>query len=525
MNAIVTEATFSREPLTVLGDRRITVRGTNPGFTTAQFDVNWLTTCIHEAEYVRLETYTTNRRRMATLRSYLPTRPDVAQWAYHTSTIDRHRDMTRAKNRIEMHEHTHNWGQLIGKMLRDEEPDVDMSAVVSDMNRLGHNNTANRSKIIRVVARWNEAAVGCRLHHMTINPLYCGHWGAEDDLDDLLEIYNGEHVCDDCAQEYYRDAADTGEFYHIDDLYYHESSGCYYTYPEDEDEDEDNEYDTDGDVESYDTDVLDSCESLWRGRITPYTDFSMGVELEMTGQHGSVPDTLRQLGYDYAIAKSDGSLPSNGFEVVTVPAALADHIKKFSKWVPDSSIRAWDARVCGMHVHLDSRGFNASTLGKFIEFISRPANEALIQAVAGRHPNTSSNARDYCSSNPVVTANPVKTLKGKASTRYVMVNLENISSGEAQRLGLDPDCAYGSYNTVELRIFRATTKKARLLAQLEFAHAAVVFCRDASMRALGEAEFKGWLGDHTGHYPHLSAWLSIPGAKEKRQAPLTQADA
>ena len=98
-----------------------------------------------------------------------------------------------------------------------------------------------------------------------------------------------------------------------------------------------------------------------------------------------------------------------------------------------------------------------------------------------------------------------------------MVNVCNMDREEMRRLGIDHykfDTSGRKFNTVELRIFRASLKKERLLAQIEFAHAAVMFVRAASYRDLTEGAFKGWLAKSHVLYPHLAAWYEVVPKKK-----------
>jgi hypothetical protein len=86
----------------------------------------------------------------------------------------------------------------------------------------------------------------------------------------------------------------------------------------------------------------------------------------------------------------------------------------------------------------------------------------------------------------------------------------------------------GRYNTVELRIYRASLKKERLLAQLEFTHAAVMFCRVASMRDLDGVSFLKWLKTTDNRYPHLADWYGVrrrPTAKNAEPTEIKCEDA
>jgi len=218
-----------------------------------------------------------------------------------------------------------------------------------------------------------------------------------------------------------------------------------------------------------------------------------------------------RLGSDYCIIKSDGSLPHNGFEVVTSPQGLSVHIDKFKTWEIDPAYRAWNTGKCGMHVHIDSRAFTQLTVGKFLMFINSSGNVDFIRKIAGRHPSVDDQARSYCAAEHQSTlTNPKKAVKGKSGERYRMVNMMNLGSREAKRLGLNMDNSYnGKYNTVELRIFRASLKKERLLAQIEFTHASVMFCRVASWRDLNGTSFVKWLKTVAGQYPALVKWYGV----------------
>jgi glutathione S-transferase len=112
-------------------------------------------------------------------------------------------------------------------------------------------------------------------------------------------------------------------------------------------------------------------------------------------------------------------------------------------------------------------------------------------------------------------------------SRYYMVNTTCLRPSEADRLGVH-HVGERNFNTIELRVFRASLKKARLLAQIEFTHAAVMFCRVASMRDLNEQGFLTWLKSTDNRYPHLADWYGIrrrAGAKNAAPVAATTADA
>jgi hypothetical protein len=347
---------------------------------------------------------------------------------------------------------------------------------------------------------------------MDITHCDCGHY---EDSNNTHNVRN-DTWCDSCFDDSAVYVEDQDEYWPRDDAYYCESDDNYYSYERDEDDNDDDDEDPDDTpIMSYSTNVLNVLDYPSGIVSSHFGEFTMGIELEMTsGDEGceSAAESVRsRLGSNYCIIKHDGSLPHNGFEVVTTPQGLAKHIDVFKAWAIEPAYRAWNTGKCGMHVHIDSRAFTQMTLGKFLMFINSQGNVDFIRKIAGRHPSVDDQARSYCAAeHQSILANPKTAVKGKSGERYRMVNMCNLGSREAKRLGLSMDNSYnGKYNTVELRIFRASLKKERLLAQIEFTHASVMFCRVASWRDLNGTSFVKWLKTVAGQYPALVKWYGV----------------
>lgn len=383
--------------------------------------------------------------------------------------------------------------------------DTEVSDFVDALNDLDYMPPGMRE---RMIDKWNERK-GCGEEVIMAG---CGHVTTCDDSYDVA----GDHtVCESCFNENYVLCEDDDRWHHRNNVYRHENDN-YYTYREDNyDEDDEGENSVGGRVKGYSDNVLQY--APMDNTITPscYGDFLMGIELEVVPRHGyrneTVVHTVDNLAKGYAILKNDGSLDNGGFEIVTAPRGLKEHIERFTNWEPHEKLRAWDPGCCGVHVHLSSQAFSQSTLGKFIEFINAKDNNKFIRRIAGRHAAIDGGgAASYCQQEGrVIAANPKATLAGKSTDRYRMVNTQNLGYDEAKRLGLDGHSQGKGINTVELRIFRASLKKGRLLAQIEFAHAAVMFCRWSSMRELREEHFINWLRKAAGVYPNLAKWFGV----------------
>lgn len=344
--------------------------------------------------------------------------------------------------------------------------------------------------------------------------------------------HSRETVCDECFSENFEWCEDDGRHHHRDNLYCWESDELYHLDPEPEDEeDPDEDYSSSGDPNErldYHANVMEFL-SVDRSFVSSSNgDFHMGIELEtVTRSHADyhgIRDLVRQtraiLDDDYVVGKYDGSLGDQGIEFVTRPTSLKQHLHKWSAWCGSpvsKKLKAWDAGCCGLHVHIDSRAFTKGALGKFLQFFNRRDNAEFIRGVAGRHPMYDSQAESYAGwdvpSDTAEMYSPLPTLRAKAgnASRYRMVNCTNLSSQESMRLGLEGsnDRLRRSANTIEVRVFRASLRKDRLLAQLEFTHALVVFCRTASFRHLTGSDFLRWLRQHGAGYRNLCRWFGI----------------
>ena len=387
------------------------------------------------------------------------------------------------------------------------------------------------------IAQYAHAALADKID-FSLTEFYCDHWG-ERDTGGEVNIGNGRYrtYCECCVgdSDVVVETYDTGILMLREAAYWHDSSEEYY---EHEQYDDDSDSDSDDDdsernpnrLMSYSTNVLSLLDKDESFKTTAFGEFHMGVELELATSgytYDAVSDLRQQLGSEYMICKQDGSLPDGGVEIVTAPRGLAEHISKFKAWTVDSKYRAWNTGKCGMHVHIDSRAFTRLTLGKFLMFINTEKNAEFIRKIAGRHPHVDVQAQSYCAAEGQdVLENPSKALKGKSSNRYYMVNTTCLRPSEAARLGV-PYVGERNFNTIELRIFRASLKKERLLAQIEFTHAVIMFCRIASMRDLDGVSFLKWLKATDNRYPHLSDWYGIRrrvGAKNSAPAEITCSD-
>lgn len=332
---------------------------------------------------------------------------------------------------------------------------------------------------------------------------------------DAVEGSSGHRtVCRSCVAN--------GDFVHAEDIscyiperdaYFSEHADAYYS---DEDVAPENQMSEDPEdpegLLEYSTDVR----SILRGPLfdsTPDGDFTIGVELEVEAddRHDFVETMCSRYGTKL-ICKRDGSLDDDdGVELVTRPMSTSEAIELFKDMRFPGGTIAWNAGVCGMHVHIDSRAFTEESLARFMSFWNDAGNLKLIRAVAGRHPMKDEQAASYAALEDMDFNEGCVVKRMKKCTagtnRFRVVNLCNLRRRDYERLGLEyAGKSVGDSGTIELRVFRASLRKARLLAQIEMASASVHFARTETSKQ-DEKAFTSWLKKNTEAWPHLAEFL------------------
>jgi len=235
----------------------------------------------------------------------------------------------------------------------------------------------------------------------------------------------------------------------------------------------------------YETDVLRWCKY---GRdLVQQGALLFGVELEMEPTGGAdQADLIAALGGITGkkfILKEDGSL-DDGVELVTIPLSLEDHMARFG-WQkvldPLRSIAKSGVGTdnCGMHVHINKAALSPLQIGKMLVFLNSTVLRDQITTIAQRESNV------FC------TRSVKKFTDGRALSEH------------------RHDVANVGLTTVEIRIFRGNLRAERIFKNLEFCHALVLFCRDASLIEIERwGAFASWLLKRRSQYPHLVSFLA-----------------
>lgn len=265
-----------------------------------------------------------------------------------------------------------------------------------------------------------------------------------------------------------------------ENFYYWDSDGEYHEEPEPERV-----------IQPYSADILDVF------ALRPeYTRRSLifGVEVEVEGDDQLEVDEAASFVSDACcpnrefILKEDGSL-DYGFEVVTMPYTLKHHQDKFgwSGVFKDAGPYVRSGRSdtnCGMHVHINRNALSPLVIGKMLVFVNSDKTDDFIRQVAQRD-----------------------------SARWAQKMDKKISDGSGGHTGKYERLNVCDYRpTVEIRIFKGNMRADRILKNIEFCHALVMYCRQCSIRdADNSAKFKYFVSENRKDYPNLYNFL-----KERR---------
>jgi hypothetical protein len=336
----------------------------------------------------------------------------------------------------------------------------------------------------------------------------------------------GENRCDSCTSNFYQENGgehnyiscpscedifhrDNGQWY--DDSLYCE--GCHDSNVYDCNECGETQWDGNGHdcSEEEDNGSIHS----YSYRPSPYFfgegQYHLGFELEVearnTSRHEGASLVEGILG-SHAYMKDDGSL-SDGFEIVTHPHTLSKYQTDFNwDFIPKlkrEGFRSWNTDTCGLHVHVSRTAFGEGGIKwntpdnqrdqlimrrqahelRFMKLIYD--NQRQVERIAGRSGNHYATFQD----------------KGKLVSK---LKFGNQSNGRYSAINSENDA------TLEVRVFKGSLRKERVLSALEFVTASVEYTRDLKVTAKNQAltwlAFTGYVSTHLDTYPNLALIMS-----------------
>ena len=248
----------------------------------------------------------------------------------------------------------------------------------------------------------------------------------------------------------------------------------------------------------------------------------LGVELEVECREDADPTEPAQqaktlLDPKRVILKHDGSL-RNGFEIVSGPAPLWFHQKElwgpFFEWqAKEKALLSHNAPsgTCGLHVHVSRAPLTQLQIGKMVQFLHAPENNAFVRYMAGRP--SSSRYADYLAPKrvrPILGQNGKPLKRGGPKQKPAFRVREEAGVNVLGRAARYTALNLQNEATVEFRLFRGTLNPGTFFARLEFCHALVKYSAP-SVSGLCDTtadKFTKWLMvDRRKVYPNLVNYL------------------
>lgn len=228
--------------------------------------------------------------------------------------------------------------------------------------------------------------------------------------------------------------------------------------------------------------------------VTPTTRL-FGCEIEFQcDEHEQLVAVTNEIAQNIGIYKSDGSLASlPGAEFCTLPMTRAaiPMLEPVLKRMIELGARAWNRPDCGLHVHVSRNSASWSTWGKVERFFQNARNQAFLDKVAGRAPNT------FCR----------RGQRGQISVKQAMLKNRGVGGGHGH---YDALClATGHKPTVEFRLFRGNVAYHGVVRAIQFCDSLVDYASEQSnTNRMDYTGYVEWLGRHAKAFPQLRRLLT-----------------
>jgi hypothetical protein len=337
---------------------------------------------------------------------------------------------------------------------------------------------------------------------------------------DLMPIDGGRgYVCEDCANSHYYRCDDCGEYVSRRNLWTdrnlticYDCCGDYYTCYDCGDVVHCNDVRMiDGEAycddcasshQNYINDYNYKPEPIFYGESSDSVEGHYGLELEIDDgdDRQEAARCIQDAGGDCIYLKHDGSLSSDGIEIVTHPATLQYHMESFPwrdicRAALDYGYRSHDTDTCGLHIHASRSLFGATRLEQHLNIAKVILLidfwwEQYIVPFSRRNYNQLNNWAKKPNAYILPSDNAEQAVNKAFSTsqcdRYKAVNLKN-------------------YNTVEFRFFRGTLRRDTIIASIQFIDTLIKYVSSVDLDDLWDKTFNDVFGDT--QYAELKDYL------------------
>lgn len=232
----------------------------------------------------------------------------------------------------------------------------------------------------------------------------------------------------------------------------------------------------------------------WNDPIKTDKKYRIGVELEIEAKSSTLKNLINETQSNWFYQQRDGSLGSNGIEIITVPLQRKDAMAR-STWRElvaylSDKADAWKKTSCGLHVHFgreilgDTAEQQSETIGKMLylyhHFLNRtPINEKIY----GR-------SRTY--NEQVGTSETADAAKKLGSDVFKVKEIKERVKGAlttASSTGRYFDINLRNANTIEFRKGKASINVDRIIAVIRWSELIVLYSKKASWTKISYDDF------------------------------------
>ena len=300
------------------------------------------------------------------------------------------------------------------------------------------------------------------------------------------------YVCRSCYDEYFVECEYCGKVYDMDYIHYDTRRGCWYCAEC---------YEKIKIIKSYDY-VPD--EWIFRKCDNENSPVYLGIELEVdtvdyyASHREYVAESLLEIfgDGDSVIFKNDGSLSSDGFEIVSHPCSLNYH-KNIMPWkdafneIRENGFRSHDAHTCGLHITVSKPCENE--VAKLIIFFEKHWSK-ILKFSRRTQSQYKEWANRYLEDDENISVDKVKDILESTCSKYRSINI--VKS-----------------DVLEFRIFRGTLNTKTFYATLEFVHNLVKYVKYTSLEEILNGtwyDFVKWCEDY-GECEYMVKYLERRG--------------
>ena len=236
----------------------------------------------------------------------------------------------------------------------------------------------------------------------------------------------------------------------------------------------------------------------WNDPIKTDKEYRIGVELEIEAKSSTLKNLINETQSNWFYQQRDGSLGSNGIEIITVPLQRKDAMarstwRELVEYLSDKA-EAWKKTSCGLHVHFgrevlgNTAEQQSETIGKMLylyhHFLNRtPINEKIY----GR-------SRTY--NEQVGTSETADAAKKLGSDVFKVKEIKERVKGAlttASSTGRYFDINLRNANTIEFRKGKASINVDRIIAVIRWSELIVLYSKKANWTKISYDNFMAYV--------------------------------